>query len=123
MGETELRGSILQGDGIYKSVDAGKTWRKSGLADTQAVSRIRIHPRNPDLIYVAALGHPYGPNGGGFCTEAIEPAPSISAWIRTILKCFTHRCGTFIELRGYFRAAGPAADCSNPSTAVTPGPI
>ncbi|PYT17849.1 MAG: glycosyl hydrolase [Acidobacteria bacterium] len=62
MGETELRGSILQGDGIYKSVDAGKTWRKSGLADTQAVSRIRIHPRNPDLIYVAALGHPYGPN-------------------------------------------------------------
>ncbi len=62
MGETELRGSIMQGDGVYKSVDAGKTWKHVGLADTQAIARIRIDPSNPDLVYVAALGHPYGPN-------------------------------------------------------------
>ncbi len=62
MGETELRGNIMQGDGVYKSTDAGKTWHKSGLGDTQAIARIRIDPKNPDLVYVAALGHPYGPN-------------------------------------------------------------
>src|SRR5579859_2171539 len=62
MGETELRGNIMQGDGVYKSVDAGKTWKHVGLADTQAISRIRIDPTNPDIVYVAALGHPYGKN-------------------------------------------------------------
>jgi len=62
MGETELRGNIMQGDGVYKSVDAGKTWQHIGLADTQAISRIRVHPANPDIVYVSALGHPYGRN-------------------------------------------------------------
>jgi photosystem II stability/assembly factor-like uncharacterized protein len=62
MGETELRGNIMQGDGVYKSTDAGRTWKHMGLADTQAISRIRIHPTNPDIVYVSALGHPYGPN-------------------------------------------------------------
>src|ERR1051326_4799652 len=62
MGETEFRGNVMQGDGIYKSTDAGKTWKHSGLADTQAIARIRIDPSNPDIVYVAALGHPYGSN-------------------------------------------------------------
>jgi photosystem II stability/assembly factor-like uncharacterized protein len=62
MGEVQLRGSITQGDGVYKSTDGGKTWRHLGLAETQAVARIRIHPTNPDIVYVAALGHPYGDN-------------------------------------------------------------
>jgi photosystem II stability/assembly factor-like uncharacterized protein len=62
MGETELRGNIMQGDGVYKSTDAGKTWTHSGLADTHAISRIRVHPTNPDVVYACALGHPYGPN-------------------------------------------------------------
>ena len=62
MGETELRGNVMQGDGVYKSTDAGKTWTHMGLADTQAISRIRVDPTNPDIVYVAALGHPYGPN-------------------------------------------------------------
>lgn len=61
-GETQLRGSITQGDGVYKSVNGGKTWRHLGLKETQAISRIRIHPTNPDIVYVAALGHPYGDN-------------------------------------------------------------
>ncbi len=62
MGEVQLRGSITQGDGVYKSVDGGKTWRHLGLKETQAIARIRIHPTNPDIVYVAALGHPYGAN-------------------------------------------------------------
>ena len=62
MGETELRGNIMQGDGVYKSIDAGLTWNHIGLEDTQAISKIRIHPTNPDVLYVAALGHPYGEN-------------------------------------------------------------
>ena len=62
MGETQLRGSITQGDGVYRSIDAGKTWRHMGLRETQAISRVRVHPTDPDLVYVAALGHPYGEN-------------------------------------------------------------
>src|ERR1041385_3002704 len=62
MGEAELRGNIMQGDGVYKSVDAGKTWIHAGLQDSQAISRVRVHPKNPDIVYIAALGHPYGPN-------------------------------------------------------------
>ncbi len=62
MGETELRGNIMQGDGVYKSVDGGKKWEHLGLDETQAIAKIRIHPKNPDIVYVAALGHPYGEN-------------------------------------------------------------
>lgn len=59
MGETELRGNIMQGDGVYRSVDAGKTWTHMGLAETQAISRVRVHPTNASTVYVAAFGHPY----------------------------------------------------------------
>lgn len=62
MGESQFRGNIMQGDGIYKSIDAGKTWENVGLKDSQTVSRIRIHPTNPDIVYAAVLGHPFGPN-------------------------------------------------------------
>ena len=62
MGEVQLRGNIMQGDGVYKSTDGGTTWRHTGLADTQVIARIRVHPQNPDLVYVAAFGHPAGPN-------------------------------------------------------------
>jgi photosystem II stability/assembly factor-like uncharacterized protein len=62
MGETCLRGNIMQGDGVYKSTDGGKTWTHVGLAETHAISKIRVDPRNPDVVWVAALGHPYGRN-------------------------------------------------------------
>ncbi len=62
MGEACIRGNIMQGDGVYKSTDAGRTWRHLGLADTQAIAKIRVHPTNPDIVFVAAFGHPAGPN-------------------------------------------------------------
>ena len=61
-GETELRGNIIQGDGVYKTTDGGKTWAPAGLEKTLSIARIRIHPSNPDIVYAAALGDPYGPN-------------------------------------------------------------
>ena len=61
-GETEFRGNIMQGDGVYKSTDAGKTWKNIGLKNTQSISRVRVHPTNPDIVYVSALGHAFGPN-------------------------------------------------------------
>ncbi|MBX5446764.1 glycosyl hydrolase [Sphaerobacter sp.] len=61
-GETTIRGNVVEGDGVYKSTDGGRTWQHLGLADTRAIGRIRIHPQNPDIVYVAALGHVFGPN-------------------------------------------------------------
>lgn len=61
-GESEFRGNIMQGDGVYKSIDAGKTWKHAGLKNSQTIARLRIHPTNPDIIYAAVLGHAFGPN-------------------------------------------------------------
>jgi photosystem II stability/assembly factor-like uncharacterized protein len=61
-GEPNNRQSSSWGDGAYKSMDGGKTWQKMGLAATHHVGRIVIHPKNPDVVYVAALGHLWGPN-------------------------------------------------------------
>ena len=62
MGETELRGNVMQGDGVYRSDDGGRTWAHRGLGATQAIGRIRVDPTNPDIVYVAALGSPFAPN-------------------------------------------------------------
>jgi photosystem II stability/assembly factor-like uncharacterized protein len=61
-GEATNRQSSGWGDGVYKSTDAGRTWTNMGLRDTHHVGRVVLHPTNPDIVYVAALGHLWGPN-------------------------------------------------------------
>ena len=61
-GESCIRIDVSHGDGVYRSRDGGQTWRNMGLSDTRHIARIRVHPKDPDLVYVAALGHAFGPN-------------------------------------------------------------
>lgn len=62
MGESTIRNTASHGDGVYRSTDGGASWKHLGLADTRAIGKVRIHPRDPDTVFVAALGHPNGPN-------------------------------------------------------------
>jgi photosystem II stability/assembly factor-like uncharacterized protein len=61
-GEGNPRNSVSYGDGVYKSTDGGKTWQNMGLSKTFQFGRVRVHPKNPDIVYVGALGRLYGPN-------------------------------------------------------------
>ncbi|MGE5762106.1 MAG: VPS10 domain-containing protein, partial [Gemmatimonadota bacterium] len=61
-GESTLRDSTGYGNGMYKSTDAGRTWTHIGLDDTQHIGKIAVHPTNPDIVFVAAIGHYYGPS-------------------------------------------------------------
>ncbi len=62
MGEQPIRGNASHGDGVYKSIDGGRSWAHVGLAETRQIGRVRIHPKNPEIVYVCALGHMSGPN-------------------------------------------------------------
>ena len=62
MGESTIRIDVSHGDGVYKSSDAGRSWQHLGLTDTRHIGKIRVHPSNPDIVYVAVLGHAFGPN-------------------------------------------------------------
>ena len=61
-GEGTLRGNVSEGFGIWRSDDGGRSWRNLGLKDTRHILRIIVHPKNPDVVWVAAIGHLYGPN-------------------------------------------------------------
>ena len=61
-GEAPIRGNVSHGDGVYKSTDGGRSWKNVGLKDSRQIGRIRVHPQNPDLVYVAVQGHVWGPN-------------------------------------------------------------
>jgi photosystem II stability/assembly factor-like uncharacterized protein len=61
-GETTIRSNVSHGDGMYRSTDGGRTWQNLGLAETRHIGAVVVHPQDPDLVYVAALGHAWGPN-------------------------------------------------------------
>jgi photosystem II stability/assembly factor-like uncharacterized protein len=89
MGEVQFRGNIMQGDGVYKTTDAGRTWTHMGLPESQAIGRIRVHPTNCDIAYAAVLGHSFGPNpdrgvykttdGGRNWTRVLYKSPNTGA--------------------------------------------
>ena len=61
-GEACIRGNISHGDGVWKTLDGGKSWKNVGLMDSRAIGKVIVNPHNPDIVFVAALGHPFGPN-------------------------------------------------------------
>jgi len=63
MGETCIRGNMSAGDGVYKSINGGDTWKHIGLGDTHFIGEMVVHPKNPDVVWVAALGHAFGSDG------------------------------------------------------------
>jgi photosystem II stability/assembly factor-like uncharacterized protein len=89
MGECSIRSNVSHGDGVYRSTDGGETWAHRGLAPTRHIGRVRVHPTDPDLVYVAALGHAHGPNpergvyrsrdGGGSWTLVLHHGPDSGA--------------------------------------------
>jgi len=62
MGEWTVRGNVSHGDGVYKSTDAGTSWTNVGLKGTYQIAKVLVHPRDPELVYVAAQGHAFGPS-------------------------------------------------------------
>lgn len=88
-GESDWRSDLSTGGGIYKSTDAGKTWKLVGLQDSKHIGRIVVHPKNPDIAYVAAMGHAYGPNeergvyvtrdGGASWSRSLYKGPELCA--------------------------------------------
>ena len=124
-GREPLRGNVSHGDGVYKSTDAGKTWKHVGPAATRARSaRIRVHPRNPDLVYVAALGPPLRAEpgarrlplegrrqdlGAGALRQRQRRAPSTSRWTRRTRASSTPPSGRCSARRTASRAAAPGS--------------
>ncbi|HTU42236.1 MAG TPA: hypothetical protein VMF10_11025 [Candidatus Aquilonibacter sp.] len=86
-GESDIRSDLSSGNGIYKSIDAGSTWTHVGLEETRQISRIAVDPRDPNIVYVGALGHAYGPNeqrgvyksvdGGAHWAKVLDLGPEI----------------------------------------------
>lgn len=122
-GEATCRNSVTIGDGVYKSTDAGKTWTNMGLKDTRHISRIIINRGDPNIVYIAAMGHLWGPNsdrgiyktidGGatwtkvlyvdantGFADLAVDPSDSLTLYAAA----YEHR-----RLPYYFSSGGPGS--------------
>ncbi len=88
-GESDIRSTLSSGDGVYKSTDGGATWKNIGLRDTRQISKVVVDPQNADVVYVAALGHAYGPNdergifkstdGGASWKRVLDKGPDVGA--------------------------------------------
>ena len=83
MGESCIRGNIMPGDGVYKSTDGGQKWAKVGFTNSDAISKIRIHPTNPDIVYVASFGVYYGPSEE---RGVFKTSDGGKTWRRTLFK-------------------------------------
>ena len=136
-GETQFRGNIIQGDGVYKTTDGGETWTHlPHLRDSQAIARIRVHPTNCDIVYAAVLGQVYNEHpergifkstdGGKTCEDAVPRREDAGGGPlhrpEEPERDLRRRCGRRTAPRGACRAAVRAAACSSPPTAATPGP-
>lgn len=82
-GEADMRSDIQHGDGMYKSVDGGKTWSHIGLDDTRQIGRILVDPKDANVVYVAALGHQYGPNAERGVFKSIDGGKT---WSKVLYK-------------------------------------
>ena len=114
MGESTIRLDVSWGDGVYKSTDGGETWKNVGLRDSHHIGQIRIHPQNSDIVYLAALGHAFGPNdergvyrsttaaatGSACCMSATRPAQWISRWMSPTRASCLPRSGRCIATSG-----------------------
>ena len=126
MGESCIRGNIMPGDGMYKSTDAGKTWTHIGFGDgtVDAISKIRVHPTNPDIVFVgrrsastartatsaASSRRPTAARRGRRCCSATtRPAPSTSRSTGATRTCCTPRCGRRTASSTRCRAADPGS--------------
>jgi len=109
-GESTIRGNVSHGDGVYKSTDGGQTWANVGLGDTRHIAKVRVHPHNPDLVYVAALGHAWGPNPERGLYRSRDGG---ATWEHILFRSV---------LPTALAAAGPAALSTSRPTAATPGP-
>jgi photosystem II stability/assembly factor-like uncharacterized protein len=86
-GESDIRSDLSSGDGVYRSLDGGATWKNIGLRDSRQISRLVVDTHNPDIVYVGALGHAYGPNsergvyksidGGSTWSHVLDQGPTI----------------------------------------------
>jgi len=79
-GEGNPRNSVSWGSGVYRSTDGGRTWKHCGLADTHHIGRVVVHPKNPDIAYVAAVGHFWGPNNARGLYKTTDGGKS---WIKS----------------------------------------
>ena len=82
-GEGQHRPDLSVGDGIYKSTDAGRTWTHLGLRDGQQIPDLAVDPKNPDRVFAAVLGHPYGPNAERGLYRSLDGGKS---WDRVLFK-------------------------------------
>jgi photosystem II stability/assembly factor-like uncharacterized protein len=80
-GESDIREDLSTGNGVYKSTDGGATWHHIGLEETRQISQIAIDPQNPDIVYVGALGHAYGPNQERGVYKSVDGG---THWVRVL---------------------------------------
>ena len=136
-GEADMRSQISYGNGMYKSTDAGKTWTHIGLDNTRQIGRVLVDPQNPDVVFVAALGHVYGANpdrgvyrtrdGGATWQKVLFKSNDVGAIDlafdpTTIRRRSTRRSGTRVVRRGASirrRTVPAAASTSRPTAART----